>query len=47
MKKKKATITQSKKLNLSPLSFEEAIVAILAVSPPPKEKKATSKKKTA
>ena len=45
MKKKKTTATQSKKISLNPLSFEEAITAILAVSPPPKEKKATPKKK--
>ena len=47
MKREKAKTTQSKKLSLAPLSFEEAITAILAVSPPQKEKKSTPKKKKA
>ncbi len=45
MKKKKIALTQSKKLSLNPLNFEEALTAILPVSPPPKEKKTTPKRK--
>jgi hypothetical protein len=48
MKRKKAkTPTRLKKISLAPLNFEEALTAILAIPPPPKEKKSTLKHKTA
>jgi len=45
VKQKKSENNKITKLSLAPLNFEEALTSILAVSPPPKEKKPTKKKK--
>lgn len=46
MKKKKIVSTQSKKLSLNPLNFEEALSALLKVKPESKQKRKRKNPKT-